>query len=119
MSIQIKRIYDPAEKSDGVRLLVDRLWPRGVSKERAKLDGWEKDLAPSTDLRKWFGHKAERLDEFSRLYRAELDKSPVAQEAAHKVKQLSKDHTVTLLYGAKDPAVNHALVLKAYLDAME
>lgn len=119
MPIQIKRIYDQPETSDGTRLLVDRLWPRGVSKERACLDGWEKDLAPSTELRKWFGHKAERLDEFAKLYRAELDNSPEAQEAAKKVKQLSKNQTVTLLYGAKDPQVNHALILKAYLDAMK
>lgn len=119
MPIQIKRIYDPVEASDGIRLLVDRLWPRGVSKEHAHLDGWEKELAPSTELRKWFGHKAENFKEFSKLYKAELDKSPEAQEAAHKVKDLSKKHTVTLLYGAKDPHINHALVLKAYIDALD
>lgn len=116
MPIQIKRIYDAADKSDGVRLLVDRLWPRGISKERAQLDGWEKDLAPSTELRKWFGHKAENFDEFSKLYQAELDKSPEAQAAAQKVRELSKNNTVTLLYGAKDPQVNHAIVLKGYLE---
>lgn len=116
MSLQIKRIYDPAEAGDGLRLLVDRLWPRGISKERARLDGWEKELAPSAGLRKWFGHKAENFEQFAVFYRAELDASPEAQEAARKVRDKSREGMVTLLYGAKDPNINHAVLLKAYLE---
>ena len=115
MALQIKRIYDPFEESDGIRLLVDRLWPRGVSKEHAHLDGWVKDLAPSSQLREWFSHQAENFAEFTALYRAELDANPDAQEAARQVILQSKENTVTLLYGAKDPQLNHAIVLRAYL----
>lgn len=88
MTFQIKRIYDTALESDGKRFLVDRLWPRGISKERAALDGWLKDLTPSDQLRKWFGHKAENFEEFSVRYRAELDENEKAQIAA---KQLLRD----------------------------
>lgn len=116
MALQIKRIYDAAEESDGVRLLVDRLWPRGVSKESARLDGWAKELAPSPALRVWFGHKAERFGEFAALYRAELEASPEAQAAARQILLRSGKERVTLLYGAKDPQINHAAVLKAYLE---
>lgn len=116
MALQIKRIYDPFQESDGARLLVDRLWPRGVSKMDARLDGWPKDLAPSRQLRVWFGHMAENFEEFALLYRAELDASAEAQAAARQVILQSKAGMVTLLYGAKDPQINHAVVLKAYLD---
>ncbi|MCE5235973.1 MAG: DUF488 family protein [Eubacteriales bacterium] len=116
MALQIKRIYDPAEESDGIRLLVDRLWPRGVSKESARLDGWAKALAPSTLLRTWFGHKMENFAEFTALYRAELSTSAEAQTVAQEVIRQSRENTVTLLYGAKNPQVNHAAVLKAYLE---
>lgn len=116
MALQIKRIYDPPQESDGVRLLVDHLWPRGISKDRAKLDGWEKDLAPSSKLRKWFGHKTENFDKFAQLYQAELDTNPSAQTAAQQVLRQSMDGTVTLLYGARDPMINHAVVLKEYLE---
>ncbi len=116
MALQIKRIYDSFQESDGIRLLVDRLWPRGISKEDAHLDGWLKALAPSHELRTWFGHKAENFAEFSVLYRAELDADANAQAAAQQVIHQSRKNTVTLLYGAKDPQVNHAIVLRAYLD---
>lgn len=116
MALQIKRIYDPFQESDGVRLLVDRLWPRGVSKEHARLDGWIKELTPSPGLRAWFGHKAENFTEFSALYRAELDANPEAQAAAQGVILQSRGGMVTLLYGAKDPKINHAIILKAYLE---
>ena len=112
MTINIQRIYDTA-KTDGYRVLVDRLWPRGVSREKAALDEWAKDLAPSADLRTWFGHKPERFKEFAARYQHELDtnadavKEFVARCKAHK--------NVVLLYGAKDPQVNHALVLQDYL----
>lgn len=116
MAIEIKRIYEPPQESDGIRLLIDRLWPRGISKEGAQLSGWVKALAPSSGLRTWFGHRAERFTEFSALYRAELDAGAEAQAAARQVIVQSKAHTVTLLYGAKDPQINHALILKAYLE---
>lgn len=116
MAIDIKRIYEPPQESDGIRLLIDRLWPRGISKQGAHLSGWVKALAPSSGLRTWFGHRAERFAEFSALYRAELDAGAEAQAAARQVIVQSKAHTVTLLYGAKDPQINHAVILKAYLE---
>lgn len=119
MAIQIKRIYEEPREDDGLRLLVDRLWPRGISKERARLDGWLKELAPSSRLRTEFGHKAERFEAFTALYRAELDASPGAQAAAQGVLRQSREGTVTLLYGAKDPKINHAVVLKAYLEGLK
>lgn len=119
MALQIKRIYDPVQDSDGVRLLVDRLWPRGISKEKAHLDGWVKELAPSSPLRVWFGHQAEYFAEFSALYRAELDADAAAQAAARQLLLQSKAGMVTLLYAAKDPQINHVIVLKAYLEEKE
>lgn len=116
MALQIKRIYDAFQENDGIRILVDRLWPRGISKEKARLDGWLKELAPSSRLREWFGHKAEHFTEFAALYRAELDANAHAQAAAQEVILESARTTVTLLYGAKDPQINHAVVLRAYLD---
>ena len=116
MTLQIKRIYDPYEESDGIRYLVDRLWPRGISKERAHLAGWLKDLAPSTALRKQFGHMAESFGGFSAIYRDELDANPAAQAVAHEVIRQSQQQTVTLLYGARDPRMNHAVVLRDYLE---
>lgn len=114
MTFAIKRIYDDAATSDGYRALVDRLWPRGVSKERAELDEWAKDLAPSTDLRGWFGHEAARFEEFAQRYRVELDANPGVERFV----RLGREHdAVTLLYGAHDPAVNHAVVLRDYLEA--
>ena len=116
MAMETKRIYSPFQESDRIRLLVDRLWPRGVSKESARLDGWVRALAPSNQLRTWFGHRPERFAEFSARYRAELDASAEAQAAVRQVILQSGAHTVTLLYGAKDPQINHAAVLKAYLE---
>lgn len=112
MSISIKRVYEPAAKADGHRVLVDRLWPRGLTKEEVPLDEWLKELAPSTTLRKWFGHDPVRWDGFRHRYAAELDAlsehwRPLAERAAH--------HTVTLLYGARDEQHNQAVVLQAYL----
>jgi uncharacterized protein YeaO (DUF488 family) len=116
MALQIKRIYAPFEESDGVRLLVDRLWPRGISKENARLDGWFKELAPSRQLRMWFAHRAELFAEFSARYRAEMEASAEARAAIRRILLQSGQMTVTLLYGAKDPIINQAAVLKAYLD---
>lgn len=116
MAFYIKRVYDTFQESDGIRLLVDRLWPRGISKERAYLDGWVKELAPSPELRIWFAHKAERFEEFSIRYKNELDKSIEAQATILRIISQSKENTVTLLYGAKDSQINHAVVLKEYLE---
>lgn len=110
--ITLKRAYEKPEKGDGVRVLVDRLWPRGVSKAKLKLDRWEKDIAPSNELRTWFGHDPERWQEFKRKYKAEL--KPHAKELKE-LRALSKKKTVTLLFGAKDETHNQAVVLKELL----
>lgn len=113
---RIKRIYDAESHDDGKRILIDRVWPRGVSKERADLDEWDKDVSPSTDLRKWFGHLPERFDEFKAKYIYELENDPEKIKAVNALKELGKNNTVTLLYGAKDPKINHAIVLLNYLE---
>ncbi|MDE1919150.1 MAG: DUF488 domain-containing protein [Patescibacteria group bacterium] len=111
--IRIKRAYEKAERADGTRILVDRLWPRGVSKATIKIDGWEKEIAPSTALRKWFGHDPKRWSEFKKRYKAEL-RTHKAELAALKARERGK--ALTLVYGAKDPKHNHALVLKETLE---
>jgi len=112
MSMQIKRVYDEPAAADGYRVLVDRLWPRGVSKERAQLDTWLKDIAPSPALRTWFGHRPERFEEFKVRYEQELAHNPAVQQLQSIVQQHA---TVTLLYAAHDPTFNHARVLLEYL----
>jgi uncharacterized protein YeaO (DUF488 family) len=107
--LKLKRAYEPASKNDGMRILVDRLWPRGVSKEALKLYAWKKELAPSTALRVWFGHDPKRWDEFKKRYRAELR---LRSDALNEIRRLCVGKTVTLVYGAKDGAHTHALVLK-------
>lgn len=108
----VKRVYETAQPDDGYRVLVDRLWPRGVSKERAALDEWDKELAPSTELRKWFGHAPERFAEFTRRYQAELDANPALAEHL----QVWRRHTkVTLLFGARNETDNEAVVLCRYV----
>ncbi|MEO3856455.1 DUF488 family protein [Acrocarpospora sp. B8E8] len=114
MPFLIKRIYDEADPRDGFRVLVDRLWPRGVSKEEAHVDLWLKEVAPSTELRTWFDHRADRFAEFSARYVTELDSNP----AVARLRQLGQTNpTVTLLYGAKNPQINQAVVLAGYLAA--
>jgi uncharacterized protein YeaO (DUF488 family) len=110
--IRIKRVYDPPHASDGTRVLVDRLWPRGLRKEDAALTCWVKDIAPTRELRQWFGHDPGRYDEFARRYRAELagNEAAVAQ-----LEGLLRHGPVTLLYAAHDERHNHALVLADYL----
>jgi uncharacterized protein YeaO (DUF488 family) len=110
--LRLKRAYDPAEPGDGVRILVDRLWPRGVSKEKAALDDWIKDVAPSTALRKWFGHDPARWAEFQHRYRAELREQSVVLD---RVRVLAKAHVVTLVYSAHDVQHNDAVVLRSVL----
>ncbi|MEN6592639.1 MAG: DUF488 domain-containing protein, partial [Methanobacterium sp.] len=117
MMIKIKRAYQPPEEEDGFRILVDRLWPRGVSKDKAKLDLWLKEVAPSDELRKWFGHDPEKWSEFQKRYSAELkDKKSFLS----KIKDLEKEKgTVTLIYSAKDEEHNDAVVLRDKLQIEE
>lgn len=115
MSIAIKRAYDDPAKNDGYRVLVDRIWPRGVSKEDAKLDDWIKVMAPSTELRKWFGHDPERWDQFRKRYRKELDASDEAQEALADLRKRAKKHRVTLIFAARDSEHSNAEFLKSLL----
>lgn len=111
MDIRLKRAYEPPARDDGVRVLVDRLWPRGMKKEALALDLWCKDVAPSPALRKWFDHRAERFAEFAHCYREELD----ANVAVETLRQQLAHGRVTLVYAARDPAINHAVVLRDYL----
>jgi uncharacterized protein YeaO (DUF488 family) len=106
-----KRAYEEPSRQDGLRILVDRLWPRGLSKEAAALDLWAKDVAPTPSLRKWFDHRPERFAEFKRRYRDELKGNPALPDV---LAQIGK-RKATLLYAAKDPAINHAVVLAEVL----
>lgn len=108
----IKRIYEEPSTSDGYRVLVDRLWPRGVAKEVAQLDEWLKDVAPSTELREWFGHKSEHFKEFTEKYKHELATNPAV---GHLLEVSKKHKNVTLLFAARDLQINHARVLADYL----
>ena len=110
--IKTKRAYEPSSRGDGKRILVERLWPRGIKKEALELDEWRKEVAPSTELRKWFGHRVERWDEFARRYRAELDAN---RDAWKPIKEAARAGTVTLVYAAHDVEHNGALVLRDYL----
>ena len=109
----IKRVYAQAEPADGLRVLVDRLWPRGLSKDEAAVDRWVREIAPSTALRQWFGHDPAKWDAFQHRYRAELDARP--EDVALLRRVLDGHARATLLYAAKDEAHNHALTLCAYL----
>jgi uncharacterized protein YeaO (DUF488 family) len=111
--IQLKRIYDTPSETDGLRILVDRLWPRGMTKKRAAVDLWLKEVAPSTELRKWFGHDPAKWNQFQEQYRKELR---AYKDAIGLLNEKSKEGTVTLLYGARDEEHNEALVLKTLLD---
>ncbi|ACB96817.1 DUF488 domain-containing protein [Beijerinckia indica] len=114
--LQIKRVYEPADDDDGARVLIDRVWPRGVTKQAAALSLWLKEIAPSAALRKWFGHDPTRFQEFQRRYRAELDHNEIA--VSH-VRDLLKKGRVTLLYGAHDMTHNNAIVLRDYIGEQE
>lgn len=111
-NIRLKRAYEPPAADDGVRILVDRLWPRGVRKEAAALDRWAKDLAPSSELRKWFGHDPARWDEFRRRYREELREHA---DQVDELRGLARKGRITLVYSAHDEAHNDAVVLKEVL----
>lgn len=113
MALHTKRIYDEPAVADGYRVLVDRLWPRGVRKEEAALDEWLKDIAPSAELRTWFDHDPVKFAEFRARYRTEL----MSNKAVDTLLEIQQKHAVvTLLYGAKDPAINHAVVLQEFLN---
>jgi len=113
--IYIQRIYEDSKDKNAYRILVDRIWPRGISKEKADLDEWKKELAPSTELRKWFDHKAERFTEFSKRYQKELkDKT----EELKAIKKIAKEKPVCLLFGAKDEKHNQAVILKEVLKSL-
>ena len=113
MTFRIKRVYESASPSDGKRILIDRLWPRGLKKTDAALDEWLKDVAPSVPLRLWFAHDPDRFAEFGRKYEAELAKNPALAE----LRERGKGKLVTLLYAAHDPEINHAVVLQSVLQA--
>ena len=114
MRVAIKRVYEPAADDDGRRILVDRLWPRGLTKEKAAVDLWLKEVAPSAELRKWFGHDPQKWGEFQRRYRAELDSN---EEAVQTLKQAIGKGPATLVYGAHDEQHNQAVALRDWLTA--
>jgi uncharacterized protein YeaO (DUF488 family) len=113
MNIKLKRIYEPKEKADGFRILVDRLWPRGITKEEAHLDVWMKDIAPSSALRKWFAHDPIKWNEFRTKYKAELRQSKNIEDL---LALLQQHKTITLVYAATDTEHNHAIVIKEFLE---
>jgi uncharacterized protein YeaO (DUF488 family) len=111
--IKIKRIYEDSSETDGYRILIDRLWPRGISKERAKIDLWIKEIAPSNDLRKWYSHNSEKAKQFQKKYITELNDN---SDSLNEVKQIIKDQkTITLLYASRDSKPIHAIVLQQTL----
>lgn len=110
--IRLKRVYEPPSKEDGLRILVERLWPRGLTKEKAKVDLWLKEIAPSTELRQWFSHDPAKWQEFRKRYGEELLKNP---DAIRFLREQIREGPVTLVYGARDEAHNGALVLKEFL----
>ncbi len=112
--VRVRRVYEPPEPQDGLRVLVDRLWPRGLRKEAARVDLWARDLAPSDALRRWFGHDPARWEEFRRRYREEL-RRPEVQGALDDLAERARQGTVTLLFAARDPHRNNAVVLAEVL----
>ena len=114
MTVKLKRVYDPPKPADGFRVLVDRLWPRGVSKSSARIDLWLKEIAPSAALRKWFGHDPLKWDAFRARYFRELQKNP---KAVAQLNEIIRNGSVTLLFAAKDQEHNNAVALKEYLES--
>lgn len=111
--LKLKRVYDDVSQQDGKRILVDGIWPRGVKKENLEHDEWYKDIAPSTDLRKWFNHDSDKWEEFKKKYKKELKDQ---KELVDQIKKDSDGHNVTLLYAAKDTELNQAAVIKEYIE---
>ncbi|MBW2238576.1 MAG: DUF488 domain-containing protein [Deltaproteobacteria bacterium] len=114
MEIKIKRSYNSPSNDDGYRILVDRLWPRGISKKKAKIDFWPKELAPSTELRRWYGHDPEKWSEFKSRYFAELDDNP---ELVNELLEYVRKGTVTFTYSSKEHRLNNAVALKKYVES--
>lgn len=114
LAVALKRAYEAPEPGDGTRVLVERLWPRGLTKERAQIDVWLKDVAPSNELRKWYGHDPARFAEFRRRYEAELASEP-ARSALARLRELAEREHVTLVFAAHDPALSNAVVLRELL----
>jgi uncharacterized protein YeaO (DUF488 family) len=114
MDIQLKRIYDSADPEDGYRVLVDRIWPRGISKDKAKVDLWPKELAPSKELRQWFGHEPDKWPEFKRRYFKELRQQ---EENLQPLREASQKARVTLVFASKEERYNNAAALKAFLES--
>ena len=112
MNVRLKRAYEPASAEDGYRVLVDRLWPRGVSKEQAKLDAWDQELAPSSELREWFGHEPDRFPEFRRRY---IDELRAYGPSLRELRRRARTGTLTLVYAAQDREYNDAVVLAEVL----
>lgn len=112
MNVRLKRAYEPPAKTDGLRILVDRLWPRGLARAKAGIDLWLKDVAPSAELRQWFGHDPEKWSEFKKRYRAELKNKPALSE----LQALARQRDITLVYAARDQLHNEAVVLKQILE---
>jgi uncharacterized protein YeaO (DUF488 family) len=112
LDVRAKRAYDPAEDGDGYRVLIDHVWPRGVSRQRAKLDEWARELAPSDDLRRWFDHVPERFEEFRSRYREELNDK---RERVEELRRRARKGTVTIVYAARDRENNNAVVLSELL----
>lgn len=115
-SVRVRRIYQEPERNDGIRVLVDRIWPRGLTKARAAIDEWCKDIAPSPDLRKWYSHDPDRFKEFGRRYRAQLKDPRRATELAH-LRELALDRQLTLLTATKDPEISEAAVLAGLIQS--
>lgn len=113
MSIKLKRVYEKPSPSDGKRVLVDRLWPRGLTKEQAEIDEWLRDLAPSTELRQWYGHDPEKWTEFKKRYWKELDKNP---NLVSKLAEECRRRTVTFVFSSKEEKLNNAVALKEYIE---
>ena len=111
MTIKLKRVYEEPKSSDGIRILVERLWPRGLSKEKAKIDIWLKDAAPSTELRKWFDHDQTKWEEFRKKYYRELDQNPEALKPLHDL----TDRNITFVFASKEERFNNAAALREYL----
>jgi uncharacterized protein YeaO (DUF488 family) len=113
-NVRVRRVYEDPDRDDGVRVLVDRIWPRGMTKARAALDEWCKDVAPSHELRTWYGHQPDRFEEFARRYRLELEDPRRAEVLGH-LRELARDRPVTLLTATREPAISEAAVLAPLL----
>ncbi len=114
ITIRLKRVYDEPEEGDGRRILVDRLWPRGLSKEKARVDGWMKEIAPSTELRRWYGHDPDKWTEFKKRYAAELDAN---HDAVEEIVKEVRAGAVTFLYSSREDQRNNAVALKEYIES--